>query len=107
MAAFRFLPFAALAAGLLTGCPVPTGPQVPSCEVSDDVVLEEGTAIVDGDDWSGTNSLFQSTGTGVMIGFTQDAQNQMTIRLLTSAVYSVNEELETIEIGRASCRERV
>lgn len=93
----RITPLLLLLSPLL-GCPAPTGPQVPSCAVSDDVVVDEATAIVDGDEWTGTSSLFQSTGTGVMMGFTADAQNQMTIRLLTSAVYSVNEELETVQI---------
>jgi len=83
---------------LLLGCPAPTGPQVPSCEVDEEAEVDVATAMVDGADWVGDKSLFQSSGTGVMMGFTADAQNQMTIRLLTSAVYSVNEESQIVEI---------
>jgi hypothetical protein len=65
--------------------------------VSEEGVVDELIAQVDGEDWSGPNTLFQSSTTGVLMGFTQGPDDSMTIRLKTSTVYSVNEELETIE----------
>jgi hypothetical protein len=92
----RLLPLLLLP--LLTACPAPEGPQPPSCEVEDEFPEGELHATVDGDAWVADNTMFQVQATGMMLGFTVDATNAITMRLTFASHFSIDEETEELII---------
>lgn len=89
---------APLALLLLAGCPEPVGPQPPSCEADAELPADELHASVDGDAFVGDNTMLQALATGVQMGFTLDATNGMTLRLVESSVYSIDELTEAVVV---------
>ncbi len=89
---------ACAAALLLCGCPTEEGIQPPSCTPDEETPVGELHATVDGDDWVGDSTMLQAVPTGVQLGFTVDATNGMTVRLVQSSVFFVDELTETIDI---------
>ncbi len=90
--------FAVAALLLLCGCPTETGPQAPSCTPADEQVVDELTALVDGEEWIGERTQFQVVPAGMMVGFTQDSTHTMTIRLRRSSIFTVDEETGDVDI---------
>jgi len=81
---------------VVSGCTEEEGLQPPGCTPAEETAPDSLVAQVDGDEWLGDLTLFQVGPTGMMIGFTADATNAMTIRLQRSSVFVVNEEDEQV-----------
>ena len=76
-----------------SGCPSDSGVDLPSCAVDDETPTDGALVTVDGDAWEPVANPAQSLPSGVVqFSLTEDANNQVTIRLRTSAIYSADEE---------------
>lgn len=77
----------------LLGCPPSTGSsQLPSCSLDDGLAANTLSASVDGSPWEATSSGYQLVATGLLASFSVDAQNTMSIRLVDSTEFYLDED---------------
>jgi len=83
----------------LIGCAAEAEDGTPSCEISDDVGMNEMIGEVDGENWSATSSGYQIAGAvGFISAFTLDAHNLLSIRLHHTAVFTFNEGTGLVDV---------
>lgn len=76
----------------LVACDPAGGDPRPSCDADAEVATNSLLAVVDGADWEGTSSGYQVSGVGLLAAFTLDATNSMSLRLVRSTVFDLDDE---------------
>jgi len=83
----------------LIGCAAEAEDGTPSCEISDDVGMNEMMGQVDGESWTAASSGYQVAGAvGFISAFTLDAHNLLSIRLHHTAVFTLNEGTGLVDV---------